>query len=145
MNPDELLRGLPGYPYTGWALVVLALAAGAAKSWQNRPQKQRTTNANLGRRLQAVEQLQALEVVRRLQVEDVLRGLGVRLPYWPGDPPTTPAHRVEPAPRPPAVVDEHQDDELDDDQDDGYDDRTAARPAIPPLPRYPRHARSAAR
>lgn len=149
MAPDELLRGLPGYPFTAWVLVALVILAGVAKSWQNRPQKQRTTNAKFGQRLQAVEQLQALEVVRRLQVEDELRALGVRLPFWPGDPvpDQSPAPQIRsenmtrpPAPRPPA-------EQLDDDDLDGWpphDDEpmTVARVAVPPIPAYPRHRRS---
>lgn len=133
MQPDEVLRGLPGYPFTAWALVVLVLVAAAVRTWQNRPQKQSQTNANLGGRLQAVEQALQLREVRRLQVEHELQRLGVRLPYWPGDPAPT-VQPLHSPPAPPEPPDDH------DDQGDDYPE-TSQRVTIPPLPDYPRHAR----
>jgi hypothetical protein len=129
MQPDDILRGLPGYPFTAWALVALALVAGAVRTWQNRPQKQSQTNANLGARLQRIEQAHELTQVRRLQVEHELTRLGVRLPYWPGDPAPT----VQPLHSPPAPADYEDDDDL--------GPETAQRVTIPPLPDYSRHHR----
>ena len=125
MQPDEVLRGLPGYPFTAWALVVLALVAGAVRTWQNRPQKQSQTNANLGARLQDVETRFELAQVRRLQVEHELIRLGVRLPYWPGDPAT-----VQPPHSSPPDVDDFDD-----------EPPTSQRVTIPPLPDYSHHSR----
>jgi hypothetical protein len=127
MGPDELLRGLPGYPFTGWALVLLVMLAYLAKTIRERPQRQTKTNANLGGRLQAVEQRLQLADVRRLQVEHELQRLGVRLPYWPGD-------AAAPTVQPP-----HSPDDDDDQADDEAE--TALRPTIPPLPDYSHHRR----
>jgi hypothetical protein len=126
-TPDELLRGLPGYPFTAWLLVALVGVAYLAKTVRDRPQKQSATNARMGARLQRVEQLLAAQNVRRLQVEHELTRRGVRLPYWPGDP-------ILPA----LDVDEDQGD-----VDEYEPAETSARATVPPLPDYPRHRRSA--
>lgn len=134
MQPDDLLRGLPGYPYTAWLLVVLLGLGYLAKTVRDRPQKQAKTNANLGQRIGVLETAQALTEVRRLQVEHELIRLGVPLSYWPGDP----AHDL-PAPRPPARVD--QQDDVDEDQADD-DDPPRRHVPVPPIPHYPQHRRT---
>ncbi|MFP5372399.1 MAG: hypothetical protein ACLGI3_16850 [Actinomycetes bacterium] len=128
MGPDDLLRDLPGYPFTAWALVILVGLGYLAKTVRERPQRQAKTNANLGGRLQAVEQALQLADVRRLQVEHELQRVGLRLPYWPGDT----------AAAPPTVQPLHS---LDDDDQADDDDATSLRPTIPPLPDYPQHSR----
>lgn len=138
MAPDQLLPALPGYPYTGWLLVALVVAAGVVKSWQNRPQKQRNTNARFGSRLEVVERTLYLERMRRIQVEHELTRCGFVLPVWPSDPDQPPARYVDEH-QADDVVDEH----LADDLDDGP--VTQHQVTIPPLGSFPAHRRSAHR
>jgi hypothetical protein len=133
MQPEDLLRDLPGYPYTAWLLVVLLGLGYLAKTVRDRPQKQARTNANLGSRLQRVETAQELERVRRLQVEHELTRLGVPLSWWPPDPDAP----RPPAPRPPARVDQ-----LDVDEDQADDDPPTRHVPVPPIPHYPQHRRT---
>lgn len=128
MQPDELLRGLPGYPVTGWVVVCLIAAAAVVRAWQSRPQKQRDTNARFGQRLETVEIDLRFERTRRIQVEHELSRAGFILPDWPDDPPLPPA-------RP--LVDER---DVDEHLVDGYPE-TEQRVSVPPLPEFPRHRR----
>lgn len=133
MQPDELLRGLPGYPVTSWLLVLLVFAGVVAQTWRNRPQKQSQTNARFGSRLESVERELQLEQMRRIQVEHELIRAGFILPAWPVDPP-------QPVPRHVARAVELDDD---DDQADEYARTEAHRVTVPPLPPINRHRRSA--
>jgi hypothetical protein len=97
MQPDELLRHLPGYPVTAWILALLVMIGALLNILGNRPQRQKNTNANFGKRLQDAEQAIQLERTRRQQVEHELRRRGIALPHWPGDPLEQPSRDATPA------------------------------------------------
>lgn len=109
------------------AAVLLSLAAAVARRVARRSARPQ------GERLGELERRQDLERTRRLQLEAVLAGYGVDLPYWPPDGPNQ--RRPAPAPR-------HRDDDEDQaDELEPADLRTRESPSIPPLPEYPQHRR----
>lgn len=98
---------IPGSPVLAILTAVALLAAGwiarrAARSMQRQ-----------GARVGALEKGFRLERSRRRQVEQTLREHGIRLPYWPDDPP-----ELYLAGARPARVDDVEDDQ--DDELDGY-------------------------
>jgi len=60
--------------------VLLAIAGAVAR-------RQGQSSRRQGARIGGLEQLARTERIRRRQLEAVLREHGIRLPYWPDDPP----------------------------------------------------------
>jgi len=60
--------------------VLLAIAGAVAR-------RQGLSARRQGARIGALEQLARTERIRRRQLEQVFREQGIKLPYWPGDPP----------------------------------------------------------
>jgi hypothetical protein len=103
---------IPGSPALAIVTAILLLAAGwiarrAARSMQRQ-----------GARVGTLERVTRLERSRRRQVEQTLREHGIRLPYWPDDPPELYLAGARLA--------DDEDQDVDEDQDD--DPRTSQVP-----------------
>jgi hypothetical protein len=81
-----------GVDSPAWLVLCAVLLAIAGAVARRQGQSARRQGARIG----GLEQLARTERIRRRQLEAVLREEGIRLPYWPDDPPefytpTTPA------------------------------------------------------
>jgi hypothetical protein len=143
---DDAWQGASGGGGPWWlslAAVLLGIAGRVARNARRSAFRQ-------GERLGELERRADSERTRRQQVESLLIGLGVPLPYWPPDGPLQPRDRRSSGWTPSSAAGPQEDfrsDDLDDDDDLADDPETAVRRVpVPPLPDAlgARHRRTAA-